>query len=127
MDVQKQIDYWKTGAEEDMGAAGILSEKQRFRHALFFAHLALEKALKAHVVIHTRSIPPRTHNLIKLSEIAGLSLPPDKAEFLNTFDAYQMQSRYPDILPVQPDRQQSAGKLAQAREVLTWLTDQFPG
>ena len=76
MDVQKQLDYWRTGAQEDMEAAGILSEKERFRHALFFAHLALEKSLKAHVVVHTKRIPPRIHNLMKLAEIADLSLPP---------------------------------------------------
>ncbi len=46
MDVSKQIDYWKTGAEEDFAAAQSLPEKGHFRHSLFFAHLALEKMLK---------------------------------------------------------------------------------
>jgi HEPN domain-containing protein len=49
MDVQKQIDYWRKGAEEDIAAAGALVEKQHPRQALFFGHLAIEKMLKAHV------------------------------------------------------------------------------
>jgi AbiV family abortive infection protein len=57
MDVGKQIEYWRSGAEEDLAAARSLLEKKHFRHALFFAHLAIEKVLKAHVTHETKTIP----------------------------------------------------------------------
>ena len=49
VDISEQIKYWKTTAREDWEAAGELVESRRIRQGLFFAHLALEKLLKAHV------------------------------------------------------------------------------
>jgi len=95
MDLQKQIHYWRNGSEEDMEVAVELLEKRRIRHALFYAHLALEKMLKAHVIGKTTDVPPRIHNLARLPELSGLSLPPDRRVFLERFDVYQMEGRYP--------------------------------
>ncbi len=49
VDIEKQIAHWKRGALEDWEVAVELVDKDRYRHGLFFAHLALEKILKAHV------------------------------------------------------------------------------
>lgn len=50
IDIKKQIKYWITGAFVDLESARILVEKNRLLHGLFFCHLVLEKAIKAHVV-----------------------------------------------------------------------------
>ena len=47
-------------------------EHDRRRAALFFAHLALEKALKALVVKATGDFAPLTHNLVVLAEKTSL-------------------------------------------------------
>jgi len=70
MDVEKQIDYWRQGSTEDWEVAVRLVKDGKSRHGLFFAHLAPEK-LKALVCRHTRDIPPRIHNLTRLSQLAG--------------------------------------------------------
>jgi HEPN domain-containing protein len=93
MDVQKQIEYWKTGAEEDFAAAESLLDKGYFRHCLFFAHLAVEKMPKAHVVRQTKEIPPRIHDLTRLSKIAGLNLSKEQKDFLLEFGIYQLEGR----------------------------------
>lgn len=126
MDVPKQIDYWRTGGQEDMEVAEILCENGRFRHALFLAHLAIEKALKAHVTQQTREVPPKIHNLLRLAELAGLTLPVDRVEFLNTFDAYQLEGRYPDMVPARLDQKKAAWNLMKARENFKWLIAQLP-
>jgi HEPN domain-containing protein len=51
MNVSKQIDYWRTSGDEDFAAAESLLERGHLRHCLFFAHLAIEKMLKAHVTL----------------------------------------------------------------------------
>ena len=71
-DIQSQIDYWKTGALEDMETAKILVERDRLLHGLFFCHLVIEKIMKAHFIKETKEIAPRSHNLIYLSEKANL-------------------------------------------------------
>jgi len=74
MDLSRQIEYWRHGADEDFEVAKELLAGKRYRHALFFAHLALEKMLKAHVTQRTGQIPPRIHNLVRLSQVADMSL-----------------------------------------------------
>lgn len=67
INIEKQVEYWLNGANDDLEVAEILIEKRRFLHGLFFCHLVIEKALKAHVVKVTREIAPKSHNLIYLS------------------------------------------------------------
>ena len=121
MDVNKQIDYWKNGSEEDFAAAQSLLEKGHYRHSLFFAHLALEKMLKAHVVRKINDVPPKIHNLIRLAEIAGLKLDQESVNFLRSFDMYQLEGRYPDYGKVNLDLKITGSKLKIAGEKLEWL------
>ena len=121
MDVERQIEYWRVGSLEDMEVAGELMEKRRFRHGLFFAHLALEKMLKAHVTRQTEEIPPRIHNLSRLAEIVGLSLPDERKIFLRDFEVYQIESRYPDSLKGRISAETAHADMLKAEEMLKWL------
>ncbi|MHC4482428.1 MAG: HEPN domain-containing protein [Planctomycetota bacterium] len=125
MDVQKQIDFWRASAEEDFSAAESLLEKGHLRHCLFFAHLAIEKMLKAHVTRQTEDVPPRIHNLIRLAEIAELRLSPEQTSLLRGFGAYQLEGRYPDSEQILLDLQAVRGKFALAEEMLKWLKVQL--
>jgi len=125
MNARKQIDYWKTSADEDFAAAQSLLEKGHFRHSLFFAHLAIEKMLKAHVTRRTSDIPPRIHNLVRLAEITELELDSDKAESLREFGVYQLEGRYPDSEQITLDLQIAKREISKAKEVLEWLKRQL--
>jgi len=82
IDINKQILYWQTSAAEDWEVAQGLINSERVRHGLFFANLALEKLLKAHICRHTQDIAPRIHNLIRLAELAALPLTQDQIDIL---------------------------------------------
>jgi len=125
MNARKQIDYWRTSADEDFAAAQSLLEKGHLRHCLFFAHLAIEKMLKAHVTRRTSDIPPRIHNLVRLAEIAELKLDSDKAESLREFGVYQLEGRYPDSEQITLDLQIAEREISKAKEVLEWLKRQL--
>lgn len=125
MDVQKQIDYWRQSAEEDIAAARSLMDKKHRRHALFFSHLAIEKMLKAHVTKRTNAVPPRTHSLVRLAEMTGLPFPAEREEFLRMFGVYQLEGRYPDTAQVPLDPESAREKLLLAEEMLEWLKKQF--
>ena len=107
-----KIDYWRKSALEDLEAGRSLLEKGHFRHSLFLAHLALEKMLKARVIIHTRQLPPKIHNLERLAEISGLQLSLERKQTLSAFGIHQLQGRYPD--PSQPpvDKESAAKDFA---------------
>jgi HEPN domain-containing protein len=125
VDVPKQIEYWRTSSDEDFAAAQSLLEKGHLRHSLFFAHLAIEKMPKAHVTRQTKDVPPRIHNLIRLSEIAGLSLGPEQASFLRRFDMYQLEGRYPESAHTIIDLKAANERLALAGDILKWLKSQL--
>ena len=125
MDVQKQIDFWRTSSDEDFAAAESLLEKEHLRHCLFFAHLAIEKMLKGHVTKRTKDVAPRIHNLIRLAEIAEMSLGPEQASLLRGFGAYQLEGRYPDSEQVLLELQAVRRKLVSAKEMMKWLKAQL--
>ena len=123
IDIQKQVAYWRSGAEEDWAVARDLVTRGRPRHGLFFAHLALEKVLKAHVCLKTRDLPPRIHNLLTLAECAGLLLTKDRRKTLARLNAFCLAGRYPETLPPAPSVAQARTFLKQSEEVLTWLIE----
>jgi HEPN domain-containing protein len=125
MDVEKQVEFWKRSSEEDFAAAESLLQKGHLRHSLFFAHLAIEKMLKAHVTKQTNDLPPRIHNLVRLAEIADLKLDQEQEIFLREFDVYQLDGRYPDIEQVTVDCSYVKQEVAKAKETIEWLKAQL--
>ena len=125
VDIQKQVQHWRSGATEDWEVALELADLGRTRHSLFFAHLAIEKTLKAHVCQATKGLAPRIHTLLRLAELAKLKLSENQLTFLARFDRYQLEGRYPDMLPPAPDIETTQEELNQAMEILKWLNTQF--
>jgi HEPN domain-containing protein len=75
MTKQDHIDYWKKTSDSDWRACQHLFEKEDYLQSLFFAHLVLEKLLKAHwVKDNDDNIPPRIHRLKSLKERTELEL-----------------------------------------------------
>jgi HEPN domain-containing protein len=121
IDLGKQIEYWKSGAIEDLETAKVLIDKNRLLHGLFFCHLVIEKIIKAHVVKQTKDIAPRSHNLIHLSEKANLKFNDNDEIFLGILMKYQLQGRYPDYNPSVPDRAKITDYLIQTENLVQWL------
>lgn len=82
IDLNKQIEYWIQGAEDDLVTADLLMCEKRILHGLFFCHLVIEKAIKAHLVKISEEVAPRSHNLIHLSEKAKLDFDDQTEIFL---------------------------------------------
>ncbi len=125
MDVDKQTAYWRDSGIDDMDAARILFEQGKLRHGLFFAHLALEKTLKAHVVRTAGTHPPKLHNLVSLAKGSGLEFSVDSMEFLSVFDVHQLQGRYPDKAEDPLDAVEAQKDFAQAQEMQQWLLNRL--
>lgn len=121
IDIGKQIAYWLEGAREDWRVAQELVYGGRVRHGLFFAHLALEKALKAQVCRHTRDLAPRIHNLVRLAEVAEIHPKPEQIDVLAEMNAFSLEGRYPESLTPPPTQQEARAYLARAEEVFQWL------
>jgi HEPN domain-containing protein len=125
VNIEKQIAYWRDGANEDWAVAKELVDRGRVRHGLFFAHLAMEKALKAHVCAKTRNLAPRIHNLPALAEIAVLRVGEGNRKTLAALNAFCLAGRYPDAFPPQPSKAQARALLRRSKETFTWLLNKL--
>jgi HEPN domain-containing protein len=125
VDIQQQIQYWKDGSQEDIEVAGELISGGRCRHGLFFAHLAIEKFLKAVICKKTQSLAPRIHNLTRLSQIAELHLPQDQFDHLAEMNEFNLEGRYPVQFIDTVAQQEARIYLNKSIKVLEWLAQQL--
>lgn len=123
--IDKQIRFWAEGARDDWDTAEILGEAGKTRQCLFFAHLALEKALKAHVCRATQALAPRIHNLVRLANLAQLTPGRAYLEVLARMNPFNLEGRYPELMPVAPDPDTTKARLEEAGEVLEWLMERL--
>src|SRR5690606_4180397 len=96
MNVDKVVQYWTDSAAEDWSVTSQLLDSEKYQYALVFAHLFLEKLLKAIVVMKTSEHAPRTHNLLFLAERANLTLSSAQRDVLLRVTAYNISTRYPE-------------------------------
>jgi HEPN domain-containing protein len=124
VDIAKQIAFWRDSAKEDWDVARQLVDNGHTRHGLFFAHLALEKILKAIVCKKSEDLAPRLHNLSRLAELAALTLNTEKLEVLAEMNAFHIEGRYPESLTKPPTKEEALNYMAGAEGVFQWLMNQ---
>ncbi len=125
IDIEKQITYWRDSALEEWEVANELLMLERTRHALFLAHLALEKMLKAHVCHQTQVTPPKIHNLSRLIALTSLDVDKEYQKFLAEMNRFQIETRYSLNITILPNQDQVKEYWSRTEEVLQWLNKQF--
>jgi len=124
VNISEHTAYWKNGAVEDLDVAEQLVRSGKARHGLFFAHLAIEKMLKAHICKTTRQIAPKIHNLVRLAECADLKLEDSRRDLLAEMNEFNLEGRYPTSSP--PISPSTANEyMDRIKEVFQWLTLQL--
>jgi HEPN domain-containing protein len=127
-DVDKQISYWKEVAADDWRVANKLLAGKETLSALFFAHLTIEKVLKAHVCRQTQDYAPMIHNLLSLAQRASITLSSEQAKLLAELTTYNIRGRYPDMRGghiEKPTLQYARLLLKQTKEMYEWLKSQL--
>jgi len=125
IDIKKQIEYWRRGAEEDFPVGRRLVEEGSLRHGLFFLHLAFEKIIKAHVCRHTGDLAPRTHNLARLMRLSGIACSDNDYGFVADMSRYNIEGRYPDSYEELPPAEEISTILVESERIYGWLHDQL--
>jgi HEPN domain-containing protein len=94
---QKQvIAHWKKGAQDSLEVARMCFEAGKHEHALFNAHLAVEKALKACHIAEHDSAPPYTHELHEVARGLSLTLTTGQTDALREMSRLAVRARYAD-------------------------------
>jgi HEPN domain-containing protein len=97
----------------------------RIALAMFSTHLAIEKAVKAHVVKNTRKLPPMMHNLISLANLAGLKLTTQQLKLLAVLNPLNIEARYPGNIGRMPSKKQAEAIVRRTKVVLEWLINEL--
>lgn len=125
VDISKQVVYWRNGAAEDWEVANQLVDSDKTRHGMFFAHLALEKILKAHICKKTAKLAPKIHNLVRLAEIAELQLKPQDLDTLAEMNEFNLEGRYPITFVSPPTKSEAQAYMIKANGIFEWLTQKL--
>lgn len=94
-------------------------------YVLFCCQQAVEKMLKAVIVLHTNTFPPRIHTLVRLAETASLDLDQERNQFLRELSSYYAQTRYPEEIPASAagiSEDLTRRILRQTEEMVQWLS-----
>ncbi|MBI3319199.1 MAG: HEPN domain-containing protein [Candidatus Omnitrophica bacterium] len=118
---------WLEFAREDLRVAELTLEDGIYNQACFHAQQGVEKALKAFLRSHQRSVP-QVHSLLELLAIcqrldANARCLKDACK---TLERYYIPTRYPDALPGMapeglPTRQDAEEAVVLLREALQWI------
>jgi len=97
MNINEHIKYWLESADHDLEVAETLFQTGKYDWCLFLGHLVLEKTLKAiFVKVNENKVPPKIHNLVKLSKISSVNLDDEQKIFLDEVNDFNLETRYPD-------------------------------
>jgi HEPN domain-containing protein len=92
----EDIKYWLEISQYDLDTAKAMLDARKYLYVLFTCQQSIEKLLKAFVIKATKEFPPKTHNLIKLADIAGMTFSAEEKDFLEKLGYYYIETRYPE-------------------------------
>ncbi len=129
MDVHKIKNYWLEEAIEALQVTRHLYEKKDYSYSLFFAHLAIEKILKAIYIIRKNEHAPYIHNLHRLAELSGIRLNDEQRDALIKITTFNLESRYPDekrSFRKKCTNEFTKKEIEETEEIFTWLKSILP-
>lgn len=89
---------WLKMAEYDLSTAEHMLKSGRNIYVIFMCHLTVEKLLKAVYVEVYQKTPPKTHDLILLTEKASIEFTDDVMDFIGKLNNASVVTRYPQNL-----------------------------
>jgi len=118
------IANWIKSSNYDIKTAEHMFATGRYVYVLFMCHLAVEKLLKALYEATYEKVPPKTHNLIYLSNAVKLEIPENLLQTIESLNDLGVVTRYPEdinalVKAFKKDR--SAEYLKKTKELLRWL------
>jgi len=129
MTQEEHINYWLESAQHDLETAESLFNSAKYDWSLFVAHLVLEKTIKSIFVKNNQNkIPPKIHNLVRLSELSLLDLNEEQRIFLDEVNDFNLEVRYPEYKKEFYkfcSKEVAEKYLSQIKELLKWLKSQF--
>lgn len=121
IEAERHVAHWRDGSVRSFACVPTLTDGQFWAEALFWTHLVVEKALKAHVVKVTGDTPPYIHNLLRLAELGKVPLTPAQVNLCQELNKWQLKARYLADSKTQIDGAASQRLIDEAKGFHEWL------
>ena len=122
--MRRDTHNWLASAEYDIETASHMLATGRYLYVILMCHLALEKTLKAIAAEAQQRTPPKTHDLLYLVNLGGVSLSQEPLDFIGKINNASIPTRYPEDL-IQAiaayPKEVAENYLVKTKEVLAWL------
>jgi HEPN domain-containing protein len=126
--LSKDPEDWLEQSEYDLKVAES-NFKSNFRfYAVFFCHLAIEKALKGLYFKKLNEIPPKTHSHFYLMRKIEIEPPEHLDDFLTDLQESHIATRYPEDfkkLQLEFDKSKTQEIIDKTKETLEWIKTMF--
>lgn len=97
MVINKRTSNWLKLAERDLSFAEEIYLNSNFRsYSPHYCHQAIEKLLKAIIVLKSDDSPPYIHNLVKLANLTGIVLSKEQKDALASLNPHYIGTKYPE-------------------------------
>ena len=127
--LKKQAEYWLSSSVRNFDTAKSLLKLGHHDSCLFFCHLSLEKILKGLILIKIKKAPPYSHNLHRLSCVAGIELEELQIERIKTIESFNIAGRYDDIkfdFYKKCTKKYTEKWFEISKEIYLWLKNKYP-
>ena len=122
--MDKDVKNWCDISAYDIATAEAMYKTGRYLYVLFMCQQAVEKLLKGLAQQETGIIPPKIHDLERLSIMANAKPDTKQLEILRVLNGYYIESRYPEeieMLMKEIDEKITRSYLKETEEILGWL------
>ena len=129
MNKEEALHFWIESSDNDFKAMVHLFDKGDYSWSLFIGHLVMEKLLKAIYVQQVDITPPFTHDLVRISDKAGISLTVDQKDILDTISTFNLRVRYDDYklsFHRKCTRAFTENWICQIKEFREWIKNKLP-
>ncbi len=115
------ITQWIDLSNYDMETGVAMQKAGRYLYVLFCCQQAVEKRLKALIVKNKQQFPPKTHDLMRLLDLAAIEMTMEQNFFLRKLTNYYIETRYPEEmkeLSREGNKELSALYLKRTKEII---------
>jgi len=130
--MKESVKYWIEMADYDIDVAKAMLQTGKYLYVGFMCHQTIEKALKAMIARDCADdeIPPKIHNLQKLSEKANLfdNMSDEQKNTIAQLNPLNVEARYPEYKNRIAENLSDTlcqKLISEAEELLCWIKKQL--
>ena len=120
-DADKYAVVLKKSADDAFDGAELMLRHKKNGYALFWTHVALQRAMAVIICSETQKMPPWRRDLTRLARFANVKLTKEQRELCTTLNFYHVEGLYLGFHYPAPSKKETKALLSRAKEFASSL------